>query len=541
MVNITHITVSKWRLPLALCLLAAVTIAVYWPVLQNGFVSYDDTDYVTTNMAVRQGLTLQSFTWAFSAFHAGNWHPLTWLSHMLDVELFNLNPAGHHGTNLLLHVLNAVLLCAFLHRLTGFLGRSMVVALLFAIHPLHVESVAWVSERKDVLSTLFWFLTMWVYASYAGAPNLKRYLPILACFALGLMAKQMLVTLPFVLLLLDYWPLQRFTNCPDKGQTWWRGNKLLLAEKIPLFLMSAVASLITLRAQGSAGAIAEGDSQSLLVCAGNAFISYVTYIRNMFWPADIALFYPFEPSAVTPLKVTSAIMLLAAVTCLALTQWKKRPYLTFGWFWYFITLLPVIGFIRIGGQAFADRYTYIPLTGLFLLIVWGIAEYVGTSRNRYVFMAGTTTGICLILSLLTIRQIGYWNNSYDLYSHALTAVERNWMAHNNIGILLSQHNRNNEAIEHFQMSVQLNPKGVEGFRNLGNALQMAGRNQEALEAFRNAVRVNPNDAESHYRLGYAFLFGGNIEMALQEYHQLQRLDKTRANALFDFIKVVGRN
>ncbi len=537
---ISHQYFAKWQLPAALFLIVVLTVAVYWPVLHNDFISYDDTDYVTVNMMVRNGLSIKGFFWAFSAFHAGNWHPLTWLSHMLDVELFGLNPLGHHATSLLIHTLNAVLLCALLQRLTGFLGRSVIVALLFAIHPLHVESVAWVSERKDVLSTLFWLLTMWSYACYANRPGIKRYLSVVALFALGLMAKQMLVTLPLVLLLMDYWPLKRLTIGQEKGKEGRVARKLLLAEKVPLFIISAAASFVTIRAQDSAGALAHGDSQSMFVCAGNAFISYVTYLRNTVWPADLALFYPFEQAAVTPLKVTAAIALLAVLSGLVLTQWHKRPYLIFGWFWYIITLLPVIGFMRIGGQALADRYTYIPLTGLFLIIVWGGAEVAGAGRKGISIMAGVALIVVAILSVLTVTQIRYWQNSYVLYNHALSVVKRNWMAHNNIGILLAQYNRVDEAIFHFQESVRLNPEGVEGFRNLGNTLQMAGKNREAIEAFRQAVRIGPNDAESHYRLGYAYLLGGNSDFAFREYRQLLRLDESRANSLLDSIRIIGK-
>ncbi|HEX2769759.1 MAG TPA: hypothetical protein VHN12_10800, partial [Geobacteraceae bacterium] len=299
-------TDGKWRLPLALVLIAAVTVAVYWPVLNNGFIDYDDTDYVTVNIMVRQGLTLKGFIWSFSAFHAGNWHPLTWLSHMLDIQLFDLNPMGHHADSLLLHVGNAVLLCFILQRLTGLLGRSMVVALLFALHPLHVESVAWIAERKDVLSTLFLLLTIAAYAWYALKPSLKRYLPVAVLFALGLMAKQMLVTLPLILLLLDYWPLNRLFPRKKEGEAVGRAMKIILAEKITLLAMSATATLVTLRAQESAGALAHGNEQFTLLFAGNALISYVKYIWKMFWPTDLALFYPFEPSAVTILRVAGA-------------------------------------------------------------------------------------------------------------------------------------------------------------------------------------------------------------------------------------------
>jgi hypothetical protein len=547
---------GKWRLPLALVLIAALTVAVYWPVLHNGFIDFDDDEYVTVNMMVRQGLTLKGFIWAFTTFHAANWHPLTWLSHMLDVDLFGLNPLGHHATSLLLHAVNAVLLCALLHRLTGFIGRSMIVALLFALHPLHVESVAWVAERKDVLSTLFWLLTMGAYTGYVRKRCLSRYLSVVVLFALGLMAKQMLVTLPLVLLFMDYWPLNRLSHHqsrdagltsnnpplpPGEGRGEGGGGlKLLLAEKIPLIFMSLAASLVTLRAQESAGALAHGDGQSVLLCAGNAFISYVKYIRNMFWPVDLALFYPFEPSAVTALKVAGAVLFLAVISGFVVMQGRKRPYLVFGWFWYLITLLPVIGFIRVGSQAMADRYTYIPLIGLFLVVAWGGAEIAGKWRNGLPAAVGGTAIVVAILSVLTVCQIRYWQNSYDLFDHALAVVERNWLAHNNMGILLAQHYRYDEAIRHFQESLRLNPNGTVGFRNLGNAYQSVGRNPEAIDSFRAAIRINPNDTESHYRLGYAYLLGGNSDLAYQEYRQLLRLNETYARPLLDSIRMRER-
>ena len=529
-------TAPKWHLPLALFLIAALTVVVYWPVLHNGFIDFDDDDYVTANMVVRQGLTLKGFIWAFTTFHAGNWHPLTWLSHMLDVELFGLNPVGHHATSMVLHAVNSLLLCALLHRLTGFLGRSMFVAMLFALHPLHVESVAWVAERKDVLSTLFWLLTMGAYVWYTNKPSLKRYLPVAVFFALGLLAKQMLVTLPVLLLLMDYWPLQRLS---EQG-TNRIGIKLLIVEKIPLLFLSAGASLAILRAHASAKALFLVDENSMLLHSGNALLSYVKYIRNMFWPVDLTLFYPFEPSAVTVLHVAAAFSLLAVITGLVTVQRERRPYLVFGWFWYLITLLPVIGFIRVGGQALADRYTYIPLIGLFLMVVWGMGEAAGSWRKGFPAMAVAGVAVVAILSTLTVTQIRYWQNSYDLFSHALAVVKRNWLAHNNMGILYAQQNRIGEAIVHFQESVRLNPKGVQGLRNLGNAYQSVGRNTEAIEAYRQAVWISPNDAESHYRLGYAYLLGGNSDFAQQEYRQLLRLNEAYATALLDSIRILGK-
>jgi len=523
--------IRKWQLPLALLLIAAVTIAVYWPVLNNGFIDYDDTDYVTANMMVRQGLTLKGFVWSFIAFHAGNWHPLTWLSHMLDIQLFGLNPMGHHADSLLFHAANALLLCLVLQRLTGRLGRSVVVALLFALHPLHVESVAWIAERKDVLSTFFWLLTVAAYLWYTRKPSLKRYLPVVLLFALGLMAKQMLVTLPLILLLLDYWPLNRFSLRPS----------LILGEKIPLLAISACAALITLRAQDTAGALAHGNEQLSLLHAGNALISYVTYIRKMFWPADLALFYPFDPAMITIPRVVGAAVLLAVITVLVVLQRKKRPYLIFGWFWYLITLLPVIGFIRVGSQAMADRYTYIPLIGLFVIVVWGVAGIADRWRGGLQAAAGTAAVTLALLSVLTVTQIRCWQNSYDLYAHALTVVKRNWLAHNNMAILLAQQYRYDEAISHFRESLSIFPNQAEGFMNLGTAYQSTGNNNAAIDAFSEAVRLKPDNADGHFRLGYAYLIAGNIDLAYREYLLLARLNEAYARPLLDSIRMSGRH
>jgi protein O-mannosyl-transferase len=532
--------VKKWRLPLALALIAIVTVAVYWPLLHNGFIDYDDTDYVTANMMVRQGLSLKGFLWSFSAFHAGNWHPLTWLSHMTDVELFGMNPMGHHAVSLLFHVANALLLCLLLRQLTGYIGRSLVVALLFALHPLHVESVAWVAERKDLLSTLFWLLTMTAYVWYARRPSLKRYIPVAALFALGLMAKQMLVTLPFILLLMDYWPLNRFFPRQGEFSPEPVGTKRLLIEKIALLVLAAAAALVTIGAQSSGGALSHVDAGSTLMQIGNGIISYVKYIRNMFWPVDLAFFYPLDAAAVTPLKVAGAAVLLGAMSALAIMQRRKRPYLVFGWFWFLITLLPVIGFIRVGSQAMADRYTYIPLIGLFLAIVWGSGELAGRWRYGFPVSAGTVAVMLTILSAVTITQIRFWQSSYALYAHALTVVEHNWLAHNNMAILFAQSSRNNEAITHFRESLRINPNQPAGFLNLGKAYQATGNSGAAIDAFREAVKLGPNVAEGHISLGYAYLIAGNLDLAYQEYLQLMRLNDSYAQPLLDSIRRMER-
>ncbi len=531
---------KTWRLPLALLLIGVVTVAVYWLMLGNGFIDYDDDAYVTANQMVRQGLTVNGVIWSLGAFHAGNWHPLTWLSHMLDMELFGLNPRGHHGVSLLLHLANTLLLCGILHRATGFLGRSCFVALLFAVHPLHVESVAWIAERKDLLSTLFWLLTMGAYAHYSRKRCLSRYLAVFLLLALGLMAKQMLVTLPLVLLLLDYWPLNRTAAGQEEGATKQIPLKLLLAEKIPFLLLSAAAALITLRAQESAGALAHGGGESILLYAGNALISYVRYLGEMVWPSGLAIFYPFEPTAVTPLRVTGAVAILAATTTFVLLRRKSRPYLLVGWFWYLLTLLPVIGFVKVGSQAMADRYTYIPFIGLFLIVAWGGGELSGRLRHGIRVAAGMAVVTITSLSLVTITQIRYWQNSYDLYTHALEVVERNWLAHNNLAILLAQQYRYDDAIRHFQESLRIYPEQADGFRNLGNVYQAAGRSQEAIEAFLDGVRINPNDVEGHFRLGYAYLLGGNGDLAYREYLALRPLNESSAQALLDSIRLSGK-
>lgn len=536
--NQKRFTRWQWALPSVLALIALITIAVYWPVLQNGFVDYDDPDYVLTNMMVRQGLSLKSFLWSLSAFHAGNWHPLTWLSHMLDIQLFGVNPAGHHAMSLLFHVVNALLLCLLLYRATGFLGRSAVVALLFAIHPLHVESVAWIAERKDVLSTTFWLATMLAYLRYSRKPALESYLAVTALLALGLMAKQMLVTLPIVLLLLDYWLLNRFSlgeNGPDRAAT-----KKLVLEKLPLLGISVAAALATILAQDAGGALHHGEAGALPLNVGNGMIAYAKYLGKMFWPVDLALFYPFTPGSVTAVKVAGAVAVLAAITGGVATQWRKRRYLVVGWSWYLITLLPVIGFIRVGSQSMADRYTYVPLIGIFVMLVWGVTELAGRWRNGIAFAGAATVPMLALLSVLTCKQIGYWQNSYTLYSHALTAVDENWLAHNNMGILQAQQYRFDEAIHDFSESLRINPDQAEGYRNLATAYQSVGNQIKAVEAFREAVRLRPDDVENHFRLGYAYLVAGNADLAYQEYLQLQRLDASRARPLLDSINMLAK-
>ena len=362
---------------LIVILLVAITLAVYLPILRHDFTNFDDDSYITENRHIQSGITKDSIIWAFTSSYASNWHPLTWISHMLDYRLFGPKPMGHHAVNLLFHTLNTLLLLFILKRMTKSVWKSAFVAALFAIHPLHVESVAWAAERKDVLSTFFWMLTMWAYVVYAERPRLKWYFVAVLFFGLGLMSKPTLVTLPFVLLLLDYWPLGRFAGDQKKGPGW-----RLILEKMPLFAMSAASSVITYYAQQSSKAVISIDRLPLTIRAANALVAYVTYIGKMFWPRNLAIFYPHPGNTIPEWQVVGAFVLLACVTILALGLGRRYPYLPVGWLWYLGTLGPMIGLVQVGEQAVADRYTYLSYIGLFIMLAWGIPDLLRRVGER---------------------------------------------------------------------------------------------------------------------------------------------------------------
>ncbi len=457
--------------------LALITFAVYWPVLRHGFVSYDDQPYVTENVHVQAGLTKASVIWAWSTFHASNWHPVTWLSHILDCQMHGLKAGGHHFTSLLIHVANVVLLFAVLRRMTGAMWRSAVVAALFAWHPLHVESVAWVAERKDVLSTLFWLLTMAAYASYVESqrrrPGAKlqiqgRYILALLFFALGLLSKPMVVTLPLVLLLLDYWPLHRITfsaarnaqgkegsetRGPPAGLTW----RELVMEKTPFLVLTVLSCIVTLVAQRAGGALASTGVVPPALRLTNAVVSYVRYVEKIFWPQKLAVFYPL-PTAWPWELVAAAAVFLAAVSIAAIVERRRRPYLCVGWFWFVGTLAPVIGLVQAGLQAMADRYTYVPSIGLFIVAAWGGAELAakwspGKWAPAAVASAAALTG-CLVLTHI---QLQYWKDSVVLFQHALAVTGPNSVACINEGAALAAQGALAEGITQLREGIQLNP------------------------------------------------------------------------------------
>jgi len=506
-------------------LLVILTLSVFLQVKNHGFINFDDDQYVTDNRHVQSGLTLKGITWAFTATHMGNWHPLTWLSHMLDCQLFEMNPGWHHLTNLFLHIINILLLFIVLKKMTGNLWQSGLVASLFALHPLHVESVAWISERKDVLSTLFWMLTMWSYIYYVKSPGAKRYLSVLLFLTLGLMSKPMLVTIPFVLILLDYWPLNRIQikqTHNDRSAINWSSVRRVFIEKIPLFLLVAISSMVTFLAQKYGGAVSSLDAIPVNIRVANALISYGAYIVKMIWPSNMAVLYPF-PRIIEGWKIVLSCIFLISISYLSIRAIKKYPYFTVGWFWYIGTLVPVIGMVQVGRQAMADRYTYIPLIGIFIIISWGISEII--TRWSYIKTAliAITTVILFILMPITFSQVRHWKSSITLFEHTLDVTYNNYMPHYNLGVVLQNQGRIDEAIEHYSEALRIKPDYEKAHNNLGVTLQDQGRIDEAIEHYLEALRIKPDFEEAHNNLGAALKNQGRIEEAIEHYLEALRI------------------
>jgi len=499
-------------------LLAVVTAAVYSPVARNPFTDYDDTIYVTNNLHVQAGLTWKTLAWAWTTTEAENWHPLTWLSHALDWQLFGLSPAGHHLTSLLLHVLNVLLLFLLLVRVTGATGRSLLVAALFALHPLNVESVAWAAERKNVLSTLLFLLAMGAYGWYARLPNVRRYLVMAALFALGLAAKPMVITLPFVLLLLDFWPLQRIQGWGQPASSLRpKARKMhkdrlevsdgsnaeprfslspapfsrLVLEKLPLLAFCAGSAVITIIAQQANG-VRDLGRFPLNVRLENAVYSYAMYIWKAFWPAQLAVYYPHPGETLAAWQLGLATLFLVGVSVLAWKQRRARRYLLAGWLWYLVTLVPVIGFVQVGDQAMADRYAYVPLLGIFVMAVWGGADLADARAIKFRWRAAFAMAILSVLSFLTWRQIGYWRSDYDLWSHTLKVTKENVVAEEKLSIALVELGRDQEAVPGLEKAAALSPRDPMRHIHLGGELAKLGRWQDALVEYQKAIEMAPN-------------------------------------------------
>ena len=538
---------------LLICLLlATATFALYIPAIGHPFIfNYDDDTYVINNSHVQAGLAWQTVTWALTSTDYSNWHPLTWLSHALDCEVWGMDPSGHHFTSVLFHVLNVVLLFLLLVRVTRAAGRSLLVAALFAVHPLNVQSVAWVAERKSVLSTFFFLLTLAAYGWYALKPSVKRYLAVAALFVFALASKPMVITLPCVLLLLDFWPLRRIqawghfspqdlhdqpapaktaiptTAFPVPPSPFWR----LVLEKLPLLALSAASAAITVIASRSYGSMRLALPLGLRI--ENAVYSYAMYVWKAFWPVRLAVFYPHPGATLTAWQVGWAALFVVSVSAMVWRKRFARPYLVTGWLWFLGTLVPAIGLIQVGEQRMADRYAYIPLIGIFVMVAWGAAEFADRTQFSFASRASTAVIVLAILSLVTWRQIGYWQSAYDLWSQAVQVTKNNFMAEENLSAALLALGRADEAVPHLQNAIRIKPEDPAVHLNLAGALAMSNRNRDAIQEYEFVIPrlSNPNMQLSAYEtLGRLYAAIGNYAKARASYQEALRINPQGSSA-----------
>jgi protein O-mannosyl-transferase len=526
------------------------TCLVFYKVHNFSFVNYDDNGYVYENTHVLNGLTREGVIWAFTTGHLSNWHPLTWLSLMLDSELFRAAslpraaaPGFMHLVNLVLHIANTLLLFALLKKMTVALWQSAFVAAAFAIHPMHVESVAWIAERKDVLSALFFLLSLIYYVSYVKCPSLHRYILAVLLFALGLLAKPMLVTLPFVLLLLDYWPLERIGIQKARKKV---SIRMLIIEKIPFFTLSVVSSVITFIVQQSGGAMVGIEGFPLKLKLANACFSYTRYIGKMFWPENLAVFYPIDFHAIRSWWVVFSAFLLIIVSVMVIRFGRNQKYLPVGWFWFLGMLIPVIGLVQVGGQSLADRYTYVPYIGLFIMIAWGLSELLSKLPYRK-FVLGLSMGIVLlILGICAHRQVSFWSNSVTLFYHAVKVTQNNYVAYNLLGVAYDNLGRTQDAIQCYQHAVRIKPDYVFkpayvfAHMNLAAAYNSIGRSEDAIESYKQVINIKPDDADAYYNLGLTFAKLGRYGDAIESYRQVVRIKPDYINAYNNLGAVYGK-
>src|SRR3989440_7875239 len=505
--------------------LAALVWVVFGQTLTHGFVNFDDGTYVYRNPDVTQGITADGIKWAFSHVVAANWHPLTMLSHMLDCQMYGATPAGHHFTNVLLHTVTTILLFLVLWSSTAALWQSAFVATVFAIHPLHVESVAWIAERKDVLSGVFFMLTLLAYLHYTRAPSIGRYLTVALVVALGLMSKPMLVTLPFVLLLLDYWPLGRFdAHRSNTG----RQVLQLVMEKIPLIALSAVSSLITFLAQR--GAIGWTEQLPMSERITNAFVAYVVYIRQMVWPTELAVFYPHPENRLPIWEVSLALIILVGIMAAAFVLRKRAPYLVTGWLWYLGMLVPVIGLLQVGWQGHADRYTYLPQIGLYIAVTWALTDLIRSWRFQRTALSAAALIVIGALSWRGWLQTSYWRDSETLFTHALAVTSNNDVALNNLGIIFLDKGQLEDAISKLQAAIDLRPENAPAHDNLAKALLKKGQVAEATVHYRKFLELEPANVEARNTLGTALIQQGHIREAIDQWQEVLALQPENGNA-----------
>ena len=512
-------TNRSWR-TIGICMaLAALSWLVFGQTLWHDFINYDDPRYVYENTRITGGLNVSGIAWAFTHIHSMNWHPLTTISHMLDCQLYGLKAGWHHFTNVFLHTIAVILLFIALQQMTGAFWRSAFVVTVFAIHPLRVESVAWIAERKDVLSGVCFMLTLLAYAYYVRLPRIGRYLVVAFVFACGLMSKPMLVTSPFVLLLLDYWPLDRI-----KGQVWKR-----VLEKIPLIALSVVSSVVTFLAQK--GAVGETEQLPVLSRINNAVVSYVAYIWQMLWPVNLAVFYPHPENRLPLWEIISSLLLLICVTALAITLRKQRPYFVTGWLWYLGMLVPVIGLVQVGWQGRADRYTYLPQIGLYIAGTWAVAEFTASWRRQRAILSAAAILTIALLGWRAWLQTSYWRDSETLFRHALAVTANNDVAENNLGIVFLRQGKVEEAISLLQAAVDLRPDNSPAHENLAKAFLQKGQVADALVHYRKLLELQPDNIEVHNIVGTVLIQQGRIKEGVEEWQKVLAIQPDNGNAM----------
>jgi Flp pilus assembly protein TadD len=531
--SISH---QRLKLMISLFLILAI-VMIYGQVGSFGFVDWDDGSYVTKNLYVQKGLSEEGFIYAFSTSHGGSWHPVTWLSHMLDSELYGLNPAGHHYTNIIFHIANSLFLFFILFRMTGALWRSAFVAALFAVHPLHVESVAWVSERKDVLSTFFGLLMIGSYYRYTKTPDLKNYLLVIIFLSMGLMSKSMLVSFPFVLLLVDFWPLKRIQlknnsglRLEDPARYGFKGIYQLVVEKIPLFVIAFIICVLTFFIQRSDGVMASLEVLPLKTRISNAIISYVSYIFKAIWPHNLSYYYPYSIGTFPAWYIYGAAFLILSVLLWSIYLSKQYPYVIVGLFWYFVTLVPVIGLVQVSDQAMADRYTYIPLIGLFIVIAWGVPDILKEWNYRKIFLCVSAVIILSSLTISSFVQTKHWKNSIALFENAVKINENNSHALSNLITALIKNGKYDNAFFYLSRAVKRDPQKTYLRMNLATVLFLQAKPDEAISQYRKILQTETKNADVYYNLAYVLSTKGKFDEAVSLYNEALRIDPKYAKA-----------
>jgi len=549
-VPLSHATIFRRPDFLILVGLAIVPLAIYAQVIGHQFITLDDPTYIQENPMVNRGVTLAGLAWAFTTFHATNWHPLTWISHMIDCQFFSMNAGRHLLINALIHVANTLLLFWFLLRTTRARWPSALVAALFALHPLHVESVAWASERKDTLSTFFGLLSLIAYVRYAKAPSISRYTWVAILLALGLLAKPMLVTWPLVMLLLDYWPLGRLADpiakehrreISHRGAA--TGIASLVWEKLPLFALVTASAVITFLAQSHGGAVRTFTDAPIALRLSNALVSYAKYLLLTFWPNDLAVYYPFAWGGIPAWQIVGAAFLLIGITAFCFSRRKIRPYLIVGWLWFLGTLVPVIGLVQVGGQIMADRYFYIPSIGLFVALAFGLADVAKSWRVAPALSAAIAGGTLLVLATLTNAQIQRWHDSFTLFEHTLAVTPPNLRIENSLALAMGASGKYDEAAAHFEKTLPIDPNFYDGLVGMGVTRALQGRIPEAIGYFQTAIRSQPDAPKAHVQLALALWKQNNDQAALEEMQRASQLAPNDADIRADLglaLELVGR-